>query len=106
MDFLRKSRYCFLFNRGNDFLAYTTATNSFYKINSYVAELINSVNVCKNAIKDETSGNELETLHKLKLITTEEEDDNIVNLLRMKYLARSYSQDFISVTLCQQCHAI
>lgn len=95
MKNLRKSRYCFLFNRGNDFLAYTTATNSFYKINSYVAELIENVNICN----DETNVNELETLHKLKLVTTEEEDDDVVNLLRMRYLVRSYSQDSLSITL-------
>lgn len=71
---LRKSRYCFLINKGDDYLAYTSATNSFYKINEYVAGLIKSVSIDERAVKTEPNGEELETLHKLRLLTTREED--------------------------------
>lgn len=96
---LRKSRYCFLINKGDDYLAYTSATNSFYKINEYVAGLIKSVSIDERAVKTEPNGEELETLHKLRLLTTREEDDVVVDLLRMKYLTHSYAQDYVSVTL-------
>ena len=92
---LRKSRYCFLINKGDDYLAYTTAANSFYKINSYVAELIENF----GSEKLKNNSEEIETLHKLKLLTTEEEDDSVVDLLRMKYMMRSYAQDFVGITL-------
>lgn len=81
-------------------MAYTSSTNSFYKINDYVADLIENTNMAVCDTDSCENSEEIKSLHNLKLLTTEAEDNDVVDLLRMKFLMHSYSKEDIAVTIC------
>lgn len=102
MTKFRKSRFCFLVDREGDHLAYCSSTNSFYKINEAVSNYIanfESLTKPENVIL-------FKQLRQLRLITTEEEDDSMVNVLKMNFLTKSFSKETIGVTFAPtlQCN--
>lgn len=97
MPTIRKSRYCFLIKQDENYLAYNSSTNSFFKINSYVYNLIKNTNT---DISDSINNNEeIKTLHDMRLLSTKEEDDAVVDLLRMKFFMHSYSKENLAILL-------
>lgn len=99
MDNIRKSRYCFLINKDDTYLVYLSSTNSFYKINSYVADLIDKTNIDVADIDKEDNSDEIKSLRKLKILTTETEDNNLADLLRIKFLMHSYSKESLGLVI-------
>jgi uncharacterized protein len=102
MTKFRKSRFCFLVDREGDHLVYCSSTNSFYKINEAVSNYIanfESLTKPENVIL-------FKQLRQLRLITTEEEDDSMVNVLKMNFLTKSFSKETIGVTFAPtlQCN--
>ncbi len=99
MSTIRKSRFCFLIEENNEFLTYVSSTNSFYKINGYVADLIKKTNFELRNKEDISNKAEIESLRKLKILTTEEEDNNLVDILRMKFLMHSYAKECVGIII-------
>lgn len=97
MTAIRKSRYCFLIRQGEIYLAYNSYTNSFFKINKYVYDIIQ--NTYSEISNDINTNEEIKKLHDMRLLSTKEEDDSIVDLLRMKYLMHSYSKENLAILL-------
>lgn len=95
---LRKSRYTFLLDAGDRLLVYNSAKNNFWKVNSNVFEFIKEFNGALESLNDEE--NEIASLlHKLSIITTEEEDLNIAESFRLKFLTSSFSKENLDLTI-------
>lgn len=99
MTMIRKSRYCILFQKGKEYLAYTSAKNSFYKINRQVADFIENFKSDGFDVSKNQLAKDIEHLHKIGLISTEKEDDDVVDNIKLRYLINSFSKETISVTL-------
>lgn len=99
---LRKSRFCFLIDKADDHLVYCASTNSFYKINEAVSTFISKCDCQEEQANDES----LQQLRRLRLITTEQEDDTMVDILKMNFLTKSFSKDTIGITFAPtlQCN--
>ena len=99
METVRKSRYCFLIDKEDVHLAYSSATNSFYKTNGYVNSLIRDASIPLQDIEAAGHDSEYGRLRALRLITTEEEDDRVVDLLRIKYFMHSFSKESLGIII-------
>ena len=97
---IRKSRYTFLVNRDDTYLIYSSARNSFWSVSKYVYDLVeNFDNLNGNEEFSEEVEGQIAKLHSLGIISTEEEDDRIVNKLRLRRQLKSFSTDCIGLTL-------
>lgn len=96
---LRKSRYCFLIKDGDHHLAYSSARNSFHAVSEYVYDLICHTSISLDEIEKLPNAQEIETLHTLGLLVTEEEDNRIVDNLRLHYLRNSFSSSALNLTV-------
>lgn len=85
--------------KGEEFLAYTSAKNSFYRINSYVYDFINNININEDEAKNHANAEEIEQLRAKGLISTERDDNHVVDKIRMHYMMRAFSKDHLSLTI-------
>ena len=94
---LRKSKYTFLLNAGGKYLVYNSAKNNFWKVNDNVFEFIkylDSIEI-QNASERELAS----FLHRLSIINTDEEDRNIADNFKLRFLANSFSKDHLDLTI-------
>ena len=96
---LRKSRHCFLIKKEDLFLAYTSAGNSFYKISEFAYDLIANLDMEEDELEKAEYGNEIRQLKDMRLVSTGREDDEAVDLIRLRYLTNSFRKDTIKLTL-------
>ena len=96
---IRKSRYCFLIKDKDDILAYTSAKNGFHVITPYIYDIISTINTPLSEIGKQYDEEEINTLHKLGLITTEQEDDSIIDRLRFRFLISAYATSVLNLTI-------
>lgn len=96
---IRKSRFSFSFEYENSFFVYNTASNCLLKIDKNTFDFIEMVSV--SSIDDVTPF-PVEIAKELKsqrIITTEEEDNEIVDAIRMKNIVSSYDTDVLGLTI-------
>ena len=94
---LRKSKYTFLLDAGGKYLVYNSAKNNFWKVNDNVFEFIkylDSIEI-QNASERELAS----FLHRLSIINTDEEDRNIADNFKLRFLANSFSKDHLDLTI-------
>lgn len=88
-----------MLDAGDRLLVYNSAKNNFWKVNSNVFEFIKEFNGALESLNDEE--NEIASLlHKLSIITTEEEDLNIAESFRLKFLTSSFSKENFGFDNC------
>lgn len=96
---LRKSRYTFLIEREGIFLVYNSARNNFLKVSSGVYNFIKDIRTDNPTSLDGKEKELLEKLIQLDIISTEEDDMNTLEYLKMKYLISSYSKETLTLTI-------
>lgn len=96
----RKSRYTFLINVNQDYLVYNSAKNNFWEINKYVYDLIQGIQVDDiEKILDEDVKGQVRQLHAAGIVTNEEEDESVVNNIRIVNMISACSSETLSITL-------
>ncbi len=97
---IRKSKYTFLFIRNGEYLIYNSARNSFWTVNEYVCNLIDTLRIeDESLIDDEEKKSQISKLHSLGILSTETEDEAVVNRIRIRNLIDFYSTENIGITL-------
>lgn len=81
-------------------MIYSSARNSFWSVSKSVYDLVeNAVNLYgREGLSEEVEGL-LTKLHSLGIISTEEEDDRVVNKLRLRSQLKAFGTDHIGLTL-------
>lgn len=81
-------------------MIYNAFHNNFWEVNEYVYNLIENIHIeCEDDIQDEEQRQQIAKLHTLGIISTEIEDTQIVDKLRLNNLMQTFSTDTIAVTL-------
>lgn len=97
---IRKSKYTFLFIRNGEYLIYNAARNSFWAVNEYVYNLIDTLSIEDEClVDDEEKKSQIAKLHSLGILSTEMEDETIVNQIRIRNLIGFYATDTLGITL-------
>lgn len=98
MDKLKKSKYIFSFKR-NPRLLYVSSTNNLYQINDNLYRFIYNLNLGKDEINESPNKEIIQQLHKHRIITTEEEDNDILELFRIENNINKYSKENLVLTI-------
>lgn len=96
---IRKSKYTLLINSDNLFLVYNSARNCFFKINKETYDFIDSIQVDNIESLNEDNKNIFNKLRGYGILTTKEEDEDVVNSLRIKNIINSYSPEILGLTI-------
>ncbi len=96
---IRKSRFSFLFKFEELFFVYNTASNCLLKIDKETYDFIETVSA--NGLDDIISfpHNIAKELKSQRFISTEKEDDEIVDAIRVKNIVDSYSTEVLGLTI-------
>lgn len=93
---LRLSRYVFLINKDNLYLIYNSRTNNFHRINKELFDTLEFGNIC---IIEKNSPETFQKLKSLRIITSEQDDNDYVSLLELKHNTIAYSTGQLGITL-------
>lgn len=95
MNMIRQSRYTFLIHKDDNHLIYNAVHNMFLRVDEATFTIIKNIQHLDNTANKET----IKKLRELGIITTEDEDNNYVENLKLKYLTHSFSKENLGITL-------
>lgn len=90
---MRNSKYNFFFNNNAKYYVYNTLTNSFIEIEKIFSDAIETNDL--NFFTKE----ELEGLKRLMIITTETEETDIINNLKLNNLLHRFNTEILNLTI-------
>lgn len=94
---LRKSRYTYLFKNNGSCYAYSSRNKSFIQLTTEIYNLLATNNII--GLNRINGGKTLDILLSKKIVTTEVDDDDFRNILKINYLHKSFQTSHMSLTL-------
>lgn len=94
---LRKSRYTYLFKDKGLCYAYSSRNKSFVQLTPEIYNLLATNNII--GLNKINEGKTLDILLSKKIVTTEIDDDDFKNILKINYLQTSFQTSHMSLTL-------